>query len=323
MKNFLPKTMHRLLKSILHLLVCVLSASVLSCDKVDGPEPDPGEIPQSTAKLLTDNYPGAKNVVFKTIQANTLWEARFEEGQTKYYMGLQPDKIVAIHKLLGDAVPDSMQQIIRKSFPITQNAVLSDYREQKQLDADAEGTWYRAKITADGKEFSIRWAYRYIYNSPVKQVSFAFGEHNLFEFDTDPRYEPIPPTLVDLQNRTDYFVTSLTTKVIGENKINYYFNGKEGGSPRIITNDGVLIGSYNFVKQIHSLDESPEPIRSQLDKFGIDQKYEFSVFSGECFEDNMKTYSILVYGYLASYRFFFDKDGKLTTFFSDHIYKYR
>ncbi|MBO9613313.1 MAG: hypothetical protein J7619_11485 [Dyadobacter sp.] len=305
------------------LLLCMLTACMFACDKVEGPEPNPGEVPQSTAKLLTDSFPDAKNVVFKTILANALWEAHFEEGQVKYYMGLQPGKIVALHKLLGDVVPDSMQQIIREKFPIAKNAKLSDYRAEVRLDPDKEGVWYRAKITADGQDFSIKWIYSKVYNSDLKHITFGFGEHNIFTFDTDPRYEPIPTTLVDLQNRTDYFVTSLTTKVIGENKVNYYFNGKDDGSPRVITNDGVFIGSYNFVKPFKAFDEIPDPIRKQLAKFGIDERYQMSVFSGECFEDNYQSYSIFVYGYLAGYRLFFDKDGKLLAFVSSYLYEYR
>jgi hypothetical protein len=279
-----------------------------ACDKVEGLDPAKNTVPESTAKLVIENFPNAKNVVLKTIKENELWEARFVEDDIQYYIGLNTREIVATHKLLSPTLPDSIQRIIRNYIPIAKNAELSDYQEDLMMNKPMPNTnYYRAIMVVDRSEYVIKW----FSNGSILNINME--DYCVFEFLTDVRYEALPEVLTEFTKRTGYFVIGLKTRVLSENKLAFYFIPENRADYMILSEKGKLTGSYEGVEVYRSYGDLPKVIQEKLIYYGI-QNYQLSVFCFKFFEDNSTGYRILVYGGKGGgYYLFFDEDGNVTS----------
>lgn len=301
------------MKTVLFYLMTVLAVGLLSCDRVEGLRPEEEEISKATASLIGDRFPDAANVTFRTIDKDRLWEARFDQGAVSYYAGLQTDKILAVHRLLGSSVPDSIDRIIRSNIPVARTGQLSDYRQELFIEGDTETSRYRAMLSVDGNDYLVKWNFNGSASNGKTRVQIAMHEYSIFEFDTDVRTEPLPPALKAFQDRTQYVVVKLKTKVLDVNKMHFHFVPENRDAAMVLDNEGVLIGSYNFIEGYKTFDEFPLLLQVRIRYFGT-QNYQTSVFSGKFQEDNNTGYRILTWSDTVTADFFFDQNGGLPSF---------
>ena len=168
-------------------------------------------------------------------------------------------------------------------------------------------------MTVYGTDYLIKWNFNRVRGAGKVQIAFALHEQSIFEFETDPRKEVLPKALKAFQDRTNYIVVKLTTRVLGESKVHYHFTPENRDAPMILTNEGLLIGSYKFTESYPSYDALPYFIQVRLTYFGT-QHYQTSVFSGKFSEDNNTGYRVLTWGDTVTADFFFDANGEIPSF---------
>ncbi|MCE7061973.1 hypothetical protein [Dyadobacter sp. CY343] len=279
---------------VLGILVCI---AFQSCDKVQGPEPTQVKVPDSVASLVSEKYPGASEVVLKAVRENELWEARFTANGIQYYAGLDPEKIIAEHKLISPSLPDSLEKLFRDAIPFDfQNAVFSDYREDMvtRLFGMSNNPMYNVKLTTGGKEYLIYWVPLKVLDDNPRWVylwwMIPYAKFSYSAFDATPA--EIPAVLANFAASKGLPANAFSATVFGDNNLELILNGCCGHY--VIDGSGKLLFSNENAQAYKTLSEIPQQIPQRLSQLVNDiQNYKLNGPDNFRFSDNGTTgYSV-------------------------------
>ncbi|SEI52703.1 hypothetical protein SAMN05216327_102237 [Dyadobacter sp. SG02] len=246
------------------LLACV---SLSSCDKVKGPEPSPSTVPDSIGRLVSEKHPGASDIVFKTVTENELWEARLTENGVQYYLGLNPEKIVAEQKLISPGLPDSLERIFRNNIPISfENAVFSDYREDliNKITWETALPMYNVKLTAGGKEYLIYWIRPYRGGPGPEWVYmwWLIPYAKFFYTSNNSTAAEVPSVLASFAAKKGFTTGQFWAWVFDDNSAQLMVNNCCNNY--IINQEGQILQTTENMEAITSLNDFPTPITQHI-----------------------------------------------------------
>lgn len=303
------------------LLACI---SLPSCDKVKGPGPSSSLIPDSIGRLVSAKYPNASDLVMKTVVEHELWEARFTEDGVQYYLGLNPKKIVSEQRLIGPALPDSIESVFRNSIPIKlDDAVFSDYREDltNRITWETSEPMYSVKLTTGGKEYLVYWIRPYRYASPsarpylwwlIPYVKFFYTSNNSTSAE-------VPGVLSNFAAGKGFSTSMFWAWIFGDNSTQFMVN--DCCNNFIIDQGGRILRSTQNVEPITSMDGFPETVVRHLsnmiphiDDFQLigPENYKFTDGGASGYSIRIKDDPASEEGGFAEVNACFDRDFKLT-----------
>ncbi|RYF46644.1 MAG: hypothetical protein EOO39_49475, partial [Cytophagaceae bacterium] len=98
------------------LLLSLLCVFQVSCNRVTDNQPTPTEtVPASAIQALTDQYPGAADMVFKTLEKDRVWQVNFTQKSARFSAATNPQKLLIAYQLQTQSVPDSLSSTVRNT----------------------------------------------------------------------------------------------------------------------------------------------------------------------------------------------------------------
>ena len=176
------------MKNVLLLsLLCIIQ---LACNGVTDDQVAPTEtIPAAAIQALTDQYPGAADMVFKTLEKDRVWQVNFTQKSARFNAATSPQKLLIAYQLQTQSVPDSLASLVRNT--VLDGGTFTNLRVQNYSwfkDGGNNGQFIFADYDWQGNRYTFRWTVTSI-NGKITYVTELFPSNQL-EFRTE--------TLLDL-----------------------------------------------------------------------------------------------------------------------------
>jgi hypothetical protein len=148
----------------LKLILLILPAMIWSCNEVNDLQPvEPETVPQATIEIVRKAFPEAKDVVFKSLLNNKIWEAKFTSGTDKYTSLVDDVKMWETWREMPDSLPPFLQVVLDKTpfagGNFSQNA--EDITYYKSYDRRNVATY-----SFRGADYFFEWFINVTPNSP-------------------------------------------------------------------------------------------------------------------------------------------------------------
>lgn len=93
----------------LAILLSIYGCRVEDLQNVDQP------IPESVTQIISSNFPEAENVLIKTVEKDSLWEATYSLNEQDYFLATDSEKIRYNARITHQKIPDKVFESIKNS----------------------------------------------------------------------------------------------------------------------------------------------------------------------------------------------------------------
>lgn len=151
--SYMLKTLSKLTLSI---------AFLVSCNQVKEVNPQRITVPDRVIQLIEKNYESPKNMVFSEVIKDRVWNVDLESASKKYNAAVNPDNIIVSYRLAGEAVPDSLKNLLNPSS--IKGGNFSNFKEQEYtwIRDGNYGKTYLADYEWDNESYVLRWGVTYL-----------------------------------------------------------------------------------------------------------------------------------------------------------------
>lgn len=147
------------------------------CRPVKDPAPESDDIPQEVASNVLSFFPGATDMVAKTLVQEKVWRVNFKKDASRYVSVLNKTQPLAHARMLDSEVPVRFSSMV--SGLLIVGGTYSNFRE----DDSSPGYPYQfcADYSWNGEKFTVRWVntvddwtsgYRALYMFPQTEVAY-------------------------------------------------------------------------------------------------------------------------------------------------------
>jgi hypothetical protein len=254
---------------LLFSLLCVFQ---LSCNRVTDNQPTPTEtVPASAIQALTAQYPGATDMLFKTLEKGRVWQVNFTQKSARFSAATNPQKLLIAYQLQTQSVPDSLASTVRNT--VLDGGTFTNLRVQNYnwfRDSGNNGQFIFADYNWQGNQYTFRWTVTSI-NGAITYVTELLPSNQL-EFRTETLLDlplAIQQSLtaqgavfgyalvtVDAQGKKQYVVSA-------QQNANYYTLTYEENGQLIAVSGSANAQYYSFINQLPAsiqtyLQQTPE-----------------------------------------------------------------
>lgn len=301
-------------KVLLLSLLCVIQ---LACNRVTDDQPAPNEtIPTTAIQALTDQYPGAAGMIFKTLEKGRVWQVNFTQKSARYSAATGLQKLLIAYQLETQSVPDSLASLVRNTAidgGTFTNLRVQDYSWFK--DVGNNGQFIFADYDWQGNRYTFRWTVTSI-NGKITYVTELLPSNQL-EFRTETLLDlplAIQQSLTAQGAAFNYALVSVDTK----NKKQYAVTVQQNANWYNLTyeENGQLIavsGSAN-AQYYSAINQLPGSIQTYLQQTpelaGFSNSGQFSLLSKSQYA-GVTTYTVNLQKGRQTWFMTFDEQGKL------------
>ncbi|ARK09833.1 hypothetical protein A6C57_05485 [Fibrella sp. ES10-3-2-2] len=303
------------MKNILSL--SLLSVFLLACNQVTDTQPAPTEtIPASAIQALTDQYPGAADILFKTLEKGRVWQVNFTQKSARFSAATSPQKLLIAYQLQTQAVPDSLASLVRNT--VIDGGTFTNLRVQNYSwfrDGGNNGQFIFADYDWQGNRYTFRWNVTSL-NSQITYTTELLPSNQL-EFRTETLLD-LPPSIqqslaaqgavfsyalvtVDAQGKKQYAVSA-------QQNTTYYNLTYEENGQLVAATGSANAQYYSFINQLPSaiqtyLQQTPELAGfSNSGQFSLLRKSQYA---------GLTTYTVNVQKGRQTWFMTFDQQGQL------------
>jgi hypothetical protein len=297
----------------LHLtIIGLLAFYIAGCANVKDLQPPPSDtLPDSVLTVFQKEVPNAKNVVFKTVEENWLYEVNYTLEDHPAYGLLDNKKLLANYWRKTDTFPDSLRKMVDQL--VIKNGVTSGFWEPV-----FQYPYYKIYYTNfdfEGRQYVMSIQHFIDKDTGYKSYSIEFGPKWRFNVNAINDEKRLPEQIgAALKARNIKLQTS--SMAIDENgKRTYYVNANDTNFRSYtftFNNEAKMIFAFdNVPENLFSLDQFPTPIQDFV-KASPFRDFEF--IQGNAFSDPEVSGHIVVVSSEKngqSFRNIFDQNGAL------------
>ncbi|GAB4022216.1 hypothetical protein GCM10028773_34090 [Spirosoma koreense] len=130
------------------------------CNKVNDIQPNEqeGEVPVSAIEAVTGQFPQAKDMVFKTLEKNRVWQVAFSQNAARYSAATDQQLLLVAYQLADRSVPDSLTSLVRST--VIDGGSFSNLKVQNYSwfkDPANNGQFILADYDWRGTSYTFRW----------------------------------------------------------------------------------------------------------------------------------------------------------------------
>ncbi|GAB3800081.1 hypothetical protein GCM10028819_24670 [Spirosoma humi] len=247
------------------LLLCV---AVSSCNPVTDSQPAPqdDEVPSSAIQAVTEQFPQADEMIFKTVQKNQVWQVSFSQKATRYSAAANTQRLLVAYQTENRSVPDSLSSLVRNT--VIDGGTFSNLRVQNYSwfkDDSNNGLFVFADYDWLGNRYTFRWTITTI-NATTTYVTELFPYYQL-EYRTTTLAD-LPAIIQESITRQPGEFSFATVQLDLQGKKRYAISLKQSSSTRQLqyTDEGVLISVYDpgQLQSLSALTQLPMPIQTYI-----------------------------------------------------------
>ncbi|WP_420151429.1 hypothetical protein [Spirosoma sp.] len=290
------------------------------CNKVNDIQPNDTEenIPVSAIEAVTGKFPQAKELVFKTLEKNQVWQVNFSQNAARFSAATNQQRLLVAYQVENRSLPDSLTSLVRNT--VIDGGTFSNLRLQNYFwygNATNNGQLILADYDWRGSRYTIRWNVSNV-NGRITYVTEMLPYHQL-EYRTETLANLpaiIQKSLQDQQADFNYAVVQ-----VGQNtEKRYVLTVRQAtNTPTLTYNDeGTLLGVTNLpnTQYYTAIDQLPSAIQTYLrntsELSGFDVGGQFPLLSKTNY-GTIETYTVNLQKGRETWFMTFNSNGELIT----------